>query len=74
MGTVDLSDYFDLPQHPTKDHVAVVNVLYNYISTHAAAKRVTENDIRDTLVLQMIDKYGQEKTAHYSWPSSCFQL
>ena len=47
-------------------NVAVVNshILYNYPAVYAGSKTVTENDFRDALVLQIIQKYGQEKQQH----------
>ena len=43
--------------------IAVVNafVIYNIKATKMGAKTVTENDFRDTLVLQIIEKYGRHK-------------
>ena len=42
---------------------SVVNafVIYNIKTTKMGAKTVTENDFRDTLVLQIINKYGRNK-------------
>ena len=41
-------------------HIAVVNafILYNYLALLSG--RWTENDFRDELVLQIIDKYGKK--------------
>ena len=46
--------------------IAVVNshILYNYTAVYAGRKTVTENDFRDTLVLQIIGTYGREKQQH----------
>ena len=43
--------------------IAIVNafVIYNIKATEIGAKNVTENDFRDTLVLQIINKYGRNK-------------
>ena len=45
---------------------AVLNshILHSYVSVYAGMKLVTENNFRDTLVLQIIEKYGQEKRQH----------
>ena len=44
--------------------VAVVNafVLYNHLALLSGCRTVSENDFRDELVLQIIDKYGKHST------------
>lgn len=37
------------------------HILYNFVAVYAGIKTVTENDFRDGLVLQIIQKYGREK-------------
>ena len=43
--------------------VAVVNsfILYNLLAYQAGMRTITENDFRDMLVLQIIEKYGCEQ-------------
>ena len=45
--------------------VAVVNafVLYNHLTLLFGCRTVSENDFRDELVLQIIDKYGWHSTS-----------
>lgn len=44
--------------------IAVVNsiIIYNIVAYQNGFKAITENDYRDTLVLQIISKYGRDKT------------
>ena len=76
MGGVDLSDQY-LAYHNVLRHtvlywktlfyhgldIGVVNsfILYNLLAYQAGKRTTTENDFRDMLVLQIIDKYGREK-------------
>ena len=43
-------------------NVAIVNsfVLYNHIALLTRCRPVSENDFRDELVLQIIEKYGRQ--------------
>ena len=59
--------------------IAVVNsfILYNVLAYRAGERRVSENDYRDLLVLQFIQKYGREKrepTACGRPPKSSFRI
>ena len=92
MGGVDKSDQY-LSYHNTLRRtvrywktlfyhavdIAVVNsfILYNVLAYRAGERRVSENDYRDLLVLQFIQKYGREKrepTACGRPPKSSFRV
>ena len=76
MGGVDKSDqylayhnilrrtvrYWKTPFYHLVD-VAIVNafILYNYMIHQAGLKPISENDFRDTLVLQIMFKYGRRR-------------
>ena len=76
MGGVDLSDQY-LAYHNVLRRtvrywktlfyhgldIGVVNsfILYNLLAYQAGMRTTTENDFRDMLVLQIIEKYGREK-------------
>ena len=49
--------------------IAVVNafVIYNIKATAMGARTITENDFRDTLVLQIIEKYGRQEGRTWTW-------